>query len=162
MKTKTTTSKKSKKTKITTEKIEKSEEKFEEVKLSPFDYVKSIQSTKINLIRNDDNPELAEKNYVPFIVNKALSFYPDSILYANEMNYWCNINNLYQYEYYLNSIRSMKRNFLWLKHNEDENLALIQDFYKVNSIRAKEYLTLLTKNDLEKIKTKYMKGGVVK
>ena len=41
--------------------------------MKPFDYVNSINFTKKNLMKNTANDELAEKDYVPFIVNQGLS-----------------------------------------------------------------------------------------
>ena len=45
--------------------------------MSPFDFTKQIEHGKQNLI--DENPEL-EKEYKPFIVNRALSFSHDMVL----------------------------------------------------------------------------------
>ena len=50
--------------------------------MTPFDYLNAINQSKENLIVD----ELSEKEYVPFVVNKGLSYFPDTILYANEMN----------------------------------------------------------------------------
>ena len=54
--------------------------------MKPFDFINSINFTKKNLMRNTDNDELAEKGYVPFITNKTLSYFTDTLLYSNEMN----------------------------------------------------------------------------
>ena len=51
--------------------------------MSPFDFTKQIEHGKKNLI--DENPEL-EREYKPFIINRALSFSHDMVLYANLMN----------------------------------------------------------------------------
>lgn len=149
-----------KKAKTTTK--NKKEDTIIEEKLNPFDFVKSIQSTKKNIIRESTNPELAEKNYLPFITNKALSFHMDSIFYANDMNIHNKINNIYQYEYYLHSIRSMKRPHIWLKHEEDSKINLIKEYYKVNDEKAMDYLKILTDNDLNEIRKKIIIGGVNK
>ena len=111
---------------------------------SPFDYVKSIQKTKEDLIRTSDNKEQAVKEYLPFIVNKALSFYVDSILYANEMNLHNNLDNDLQYDYYLNSVRKQNRVFTWFKKDQDKTLDNISNYYSVNRQGAKEICNLLT------------------
>lgn len=149
-----------KKAKTTT--TNKTKEANTEEKLNPFDFVKSIQTSKKNLIRESVNPELAEKSYNPFIVNKSLSFYVDSIFFANEMNIHNKINNICQYEYYLNSVRSMKRPYTWFKHEKESNLNLVKEFYKVNDERALEYLKILTDDELNEIRKKILIGGVSK
>ena len=46
--------------------------------MKPFDYVNDINYGKKNIIKNSDNPELAEKLYPSYLVNKALSQFPDT------------------------------------------------------------------------------------
>ena len=53
--------------------------------MKPFDYINSINFTKKNLMRGTENDDLAEKGYVPYITNKTLSYFTDTLLYANEM-----------------------------------------------------------------------------
>ena len=50
--------------------------------MSPFDYVKEILQGKKQLITD----ELTEKEYVPFIVNRSLSYHQDCVFFANEVN----------------------------------------------------------------------------
>ncbi len=49
--------------------------------MNPFDFVKQINHGKVNLI--DETPEL-EKEYKQFIINRALSFNHDTVLYAKQ------------------------------------------------------------------------------
>ncbi len=83
--------------------------------MKPFDYVNSINFTKKNLMKNTANDELAEKDYVPFLTNKSLSYFTDTLLYANEMNRYHFLDKRLQYEFYLNSIRKKKRFAKWAK-----------------------------------------------
>ena len=53
--------------------------------LSPFDFVTSISFSKQNLITESEWPDATEKEYLPFMVNKALSYFQDTILFSNEM-----------------------------------------------------------------------------
>jgi len=66
--------------------------------------IPSILQTKKNVVEN-------EKDYVPFVVNKALSFHYDCVLFVNEMNRVPNTDRILQYHYYLNTIRGYKRPF---------------------------------------------------
>ena len=45
--------------------------------MKPFDYINDINYGKKNVIENSDNPELAEKLYVPYVTNKTLSYFID-------------------------------------------------------------------------------------
>ncbi len=67
---------------------------------NPFDYTNSITYTKKNLIRDTENPELAEKQYNAFLTNRGLSYFPDTIMYANDMNMRPELDSLLQYEYF--------------------------------------------------------------
>ena len=95
--------------------------------MSPFDFTKQIEHGKKNLI--DENPEL-EREYKPFIINRALSFSHDMVLYANLMNEYNHLDSKLQFDFFLNSIRPKKRYSKWLKRENNEVLELIKDYYK--------------------------------
>ena len=71
--------------------------------MNPFDFVTNINGAKKDLIRSSDSPDLMEKEYKPFIINRALSYFVDTILYANEMNSAKHVDSKLQNDYYLNS-----------------------------------------------------------
>lgn len=127
--------------------------------MSPFDYVNDINLKKTDLIRSSSNSELAEKQYMPFIINRAFSQFIDTILYANEMNKSAHIDSKLQNDYYLNSIRPGKRFSKWHKRQEDSDIDVIQAYYKVNYLRASEMVSLLSKEQLDLIKIRITKGG---
>jgi len=72
---------------------------------SPFDYATAILQTKKQLIVDD----LTEKDYNPFLVNRALSQHRDCLAFANEMNSRHYLEKKLQFDYLLNTVRSMKR-----------------------------------------------------
>jgi hypothetical protein len=127
--------------------------------MNPFDFVTNINSTKKDLIRESEAPDLMEKQYNPFLVNRALSYFIDTILYANEMNRAKHVDSKLQNDYYLNSIRSAKRFSKWAKPVESADIESIQEYYKVNYNRALEISKVLTKEQLDLIKIKIIKGG---
>ena len=127
--------------------------------MNPFDYVNAINTNKQDLIRNSENPTLAEKNYSPFLVNRALSYYVDTILYVNEINRANHIDSIMQNDYYLNSIRISKRFSKWAKPIESSDIESIQEYYKVNNRRALEISKVLTREQIDLIKTRIIKGG---
>ena len=127
--------------------------------MSPFDFVKAINENKQDLIRDSENPDLAETFYKPFIINRAFSHFKDTIMYANEINMYPNIANKLQNDYYLNSIRKGKRYSKWHKKEENDKIDAIMEYYNVNYARAREIGNVLTDEQLTLIKIKLIKGG---
>jgi hypothetical protein len=127
--------------------------------MNPFEYVNAINMNKKDLIRGSENADLAEKQYVPFMVNKSLSYFVDTIMYANEMNKSHHIDNILQNDYYLNSIRSSKRFSKWSKREENGDVDCIQQYYKVGYIRALEISKVLSQEQVDQIKKRIIKGG---
>ena len=129
--------------------------------LSPFDFLKSINSaSKTNLMRDTDNDDLAEKSYIAWVVNNGLSYFPDTILYANLVNEYHHLSNRAQYEFLLNSIRPKKRYAEWIKSSDDEDLNLICNYYECNRNVAKDYLSLLSKEQIDLLREKQKIGGI--
>ena len=124
-----------------------------------FNFVNAINISKKDLIRDSDSPDLLEKQYVPFIVNKSLSYFVDTIMYANEINRENHIDSLLQNDYYLNSIRSGKRFSKWAKPIENSDIESIQEYYKVSYMKALDISKIISKEQIDLIKTKIIKGG---
>ena len=121
--------------------------------------IPSILQTKKNVIRDD----LDIKDYVPFVVNRALSYHMDCVLYANEMNINCNLDKDMQYQFYLNTIRSMKRKFApWQKSLSDKNIEAVKRYFGYSNDKAKEALRILTDEQIAEIIRITDKGGVTK
>ena len=100
-----------------------------------------------------------KKKYPPLIVNKALSGFPDTIMYANEMNQNHHLDKKLQFDFLLNSIRKRKRFTPWLRANKVSNLEYVKEFYGYSNEKAKSALTILTKEQIKQIKTSLNKGG---
>ena len=90
-------------------------------------------SEVLNAINYDKTPilddELQEKEYVPFVVNRCLSYFPDTILYANKVNHYNQLDKKMQFDYLRLSIRPRKRFSKWIKLQEEKDLQLIKDHY---------------------------------
>lgn len=124
---------------------------------SPFDYIKQILVEKENLIVNDET----ERDYIPFIVNRGLSYYKDCIMQANEMNMRSGLDRKLQNDFYLNIVRSYKRPFAkWVKHEKSEDIECIKSFFGFSERKALEALKVLSKDQINQIKTKTEKGGM--
>lgn len=120
--------------------------------MNPFDFVNSINNTKKNLIRECEDGSITEKDYSSFLINKALSYFPDTLLYANEMNMNPHLEGLMQYEYLLNSIRPGKRFSKWAKPDKSDDIKVISSYFKVNLRIAEEYSRILSPNEIKEIK----------
>ena len=127
--------------------------------MNPFDFINDINGSKRDLIRNSENPDVAEKLYKPFVINKGLSYFVDTIMYANEMNKANHIDNLMQNDYYLNSIRKAKRFSKWHKKQDDSDIECVQEYFKVGFVRAQEIVKVLTKEQIDLIRTIITKGN---
>lgn len=124
---------------------------------NPFVYVKSIQTTKENLIVDSES----EKEYIPFLTNRALSNHFDSVLYAQEMNVLNGLDKKLQYDYFLNTIRAKKIQFVpWSKKKENINIALIQEYYGYSYSKAKTAASVLSDEQIKIIKETLDKGGI--
>tara|TARA_Y100000004_G_C8940848_1_gene424120 strand:- start:442 stop:813 length:372 start_codon:yes stop_codon:yes gene_type:complete len=119
------------------------------------DFLKSINDTKENVLVDDK----AEKLYPPFIVNRCLSFFTDTILYANQMNMQSHLDKRMQYEYYLHSVRKRKRFSKWLKAENPDDLEFVMQHFNYSSKKAKEAIEVLGDDGIEQLKNKYSKGG---
>ena len=128
--------------------------------MNPFAFVNDINFGKKDIITDSANPELAEKTYNPFLTNRALSYFPDTIQFANMMNKNSHIDHLLQYSFLLNIIRKRKRFSKWFKKNDDDVLEMVIEYYGYSVNKAKEALKILTDDQLEKIKEKMTKGGM--
>jgi len=98
-----------------------------------------------------------ERDYLPFLVNRALSFSPDTILHANAVNQYPNVDKKLQYDYLFGAVRQRKRYDKWIKREEDDLIPLISKVYGVSPRKAAEYLTMLPKEALEELRKGY--GG---
>ena len=123
--------------------------------MNPFDFVKSITYTKEDIMH-----DLNESEYESFLVNRALSYYQDCILYANEMNRRFELETRLQYHYLLNTIRKRKRFTKWIKPEKIDDLKIVMEYYQVSRAKAEEYLNIISENDIAILRKKMNKGGV--
>jgi len=123
--------------------------------ISPFDFVNSINDTKVNIIVD----KWSEEEYNPFIVNKALSFTPDTVIYANEMNSRPHLGKALQYNFLINIVRKKKRFSKWIKKEKIEAIEIIKEYYGYNTQKAREVVSILSNEQIDIIKSKLYKGG---
>jgi hypothetical protein len=124
--------------------------------MGPFDYIKAINKHE-NIMKNDP---FAEKDYTPFLVNRGLSFFQDTILQVNEVNRLHFLDKRLQFDYLLNNIRPRNRWSKWLKPDKIENLEIVKMYFGFGNEKAKDALEVLSDTQIENIKTHFIEGGV--
>lgn len=124
---------------------------------SPFDYVNAILQNKQQLIIDKET----EDEYIPFIVNRALSFHKDCIIQANEINKRHFIDKKMQNDFLINSIRGYKRPFVkWIKPEKNDDIELIRKFFGYSYSKARDAIRLIDKEQILEIKEKIDTGGL--
>ena len=124
--------------------------------MNPFDFLNAINQSKENVMTD----ELSEKEYVPFIVNRSLSYFPDTVLYANEVNCLSLLDKKPQFLYLLNSIRPRKRFSKWQKSELTEDLRIISEYFGYSYAKAKQVQNIISSDQLDTMKQKLQKGGM--
>ena len=120
------------------------------------DWLNSVNFTKENLIEEDPD---AIKEYPPYIVNRCLSGHLDTIMFANEMNKFPNLDKDLQYSFYLNTLRKKKRFSPWLRKDKVTDLEIIKQYYGYSNEKALHALKILTPDQINFIKQRLDIGG---
>ena len=115
---------------------------------NPFDFLNSINQSKVNLIREDGR---GASEYAPYLMNKGLSQFPDTIMQANAMNQRGFLDKQMQYEYMLHSIRPRKRFSKWAKKEDAEVVQGICDLFGCSTKKAEEVRDVLGAKVVAKI-----------
>ena len=123
--------------------------------MNPFQFVNEITFGKKDVMVDPD----VEKKYAPFMVNRSLSYFPDTVYMANEMNRYHHLDGKLQFQFLLNIVRKRKRFSKWVKPETDSNVDVIKEYYGYSNEKAKTVLDILTKDQLKLIKEKLYKGG---
>jgi len=116
--------------------------------MNVFSFIDSITYSKKNLLEEDFS---SEKEYIPYLVNKHLSLFPDTIFYSNNMNKYGFLSKKYQYDYLRFSIRKRKRYTKWPKKEKNTEIDCVSEYYDCSKRKAKEYISILSKDKLDKI-----------
>ena len=124
--------------------------------ISPFDFINAITYNKNDLMVDD----WAEKQYVPYIVNKGLSYGVDTVIQANEMNSRPHLDKKLQFQFLINNIRPKKRYNKWIKAEKIESIEVIKQYYGYSTDKARQVLPLLDQSQIDLIEQKLEKGGI--
>lgn len=124
---------------------------------SPFDILNAINHTKVDMFRDDP---LVEKDYVPFMINRGLSYFQDTVFLANEMNKFHDIDKDMQFYFLLNTITKRKRFSKWSKKEvASDVVGAVSTYYKCSIAKAVEFSKILSDDQINIIKEKLNTGG---
>lgn len=125
---------------------------------SPFDFAKSITTTKEDLYSTE---EIFKKEYLPFMVNRILSNHPQSVLFADAMNQYPELDSKLQYDFYRLGLPKIKSSKMWTKKEVDEPsvelASIVAKHLNVNITRAMEYMAIIGSNAVQELNEK--QGG---
>ena len=123
--------------------------------MNPFEFANAINYTKKNIMVDD----IVEKSYSSYMINRQLSYFPDTVLAANEMNRNHHLDNRLQFDFFINIIRKRKRFSKWFKPEQISDLETIKQYYGYSNEKARQVLPLLSTEQINELKNKVAKGG---
>ena len=123
--------------------------------MNPFQYIASINNTKKDLMVDEE----AEKAYGQFMVARGLSYFQDTVLFANEMNVVPGIDNRMHYDFLRLAIRPRKRFSKWMKKTVPARIETIKEYYGYSDAKAEAISDLISDDDIKAMKNVLSKGG---
>lgn len=117
---------------------------------NPFKFLDAITWTK-----DDEWSEESENDYVAFLINRHFSQFPDTVLYANDLNQRHHASKRMQFLYLINSLPKRKRFGKWKKKTENADIKVISAYLQINEAKAEEVLPLVSQPELEIMRQHY-------
>ena len=133
--------------------------------MTPFDFLNSINQKKSYLfddILADNSGEASDldsvdRKYPPFMVNRGLSYFVDTVMLANEINQRFELAKKMQYDFLYHGVRKKRRFSKWVKKQKDsKDIELIKEAYCYSRERAEEVYDLI---DIKQLRKDMDKGG---
>ena len=123
--------------------------------MNPFEFLNEINYTKKDLMVDPEN----EKHYNSFVINRSLSYFPDTVAISNEMNKYHHLDSRLQFSFLINIIRKRKRFSKWIKPEIENDVEVVKRYYGYSNEKARQILPLLTPQQIQIIRNKVNKGG---
>ena len=123
--------------------------------MNPFEFLNQINYGKNDIMVDD----LVEKDYNSFMVNRGLSYFNDSVIFANEMNINHHVDSRLQFDFLINIIRKRKRFSKWLKPQIENDVEVVKEYYGYSNEKARQVLPLLSSEQINVLRKKVSKGG---
>jgi hypothetical protein len=125
-----------------------------QVSIGPFDIIKSVSFTKERIIDSEN-----ESEYKPFIVNRGLSYFPDSIMYAQDMNVNAHLDPKLQYDYLFHGLRKRNRWSKWLKKLDDPNVKVVAEYLGLSHEKTRDAMKVMGPEKVKEILDRVSAGG---
>lgn len=123
--------------------------------MNPFDYSNNISQSNEDIWTDDSDAE-----YNPFMVNRALSQFYDTCMFAQEMNTSFGLTNRMQYDFLRHSVQPKKKRFAkWHKPEKDAQISAMCQVFGISLDVARQYVSLISKEELKLIMEKTYTGG---
>ena len=126
-------------------------------------FLNSIHKNKNNLLtESEEDPQVVEKEYkkLAYIINRCLSYFPDTIFYAQEMNMRASLDGKSQYLFYLHGVSKRSRFSKGMKADNPEHLGIVKEYYGYSTKKARKALQILSPENIEYIKERLHQGGL--
>ena len=123
--------------------------------MNPFEFLNQINYGKNDIMVDD----LVEKDYNSFMVNRGLSYFNDSVIFANEMNINHHVDSRLQFDFLINIIRKRKRFSKWLRPQIENDVEVVKEYYGYSNEKARQVLPLLSADQINGLREKVKKGG---
>lgn len=125
--------------------------------MDPFKFLNSINQNKTPLM--DEDP-LCEREYIPFLINRGLSYFVDTVVLANQMNQAHWLDKKTQFEYLRAIVRFRKRFSKWHKPQENARIEALKTLYGYSESKARQVVDLVKEDDWTLIFDRISEGGV--
>lgn len=125
--------------------------------MNVFDIVKNITESNEDILVDE-----TEKDYAPFVVNRALSFNLDCVFIVQELNKYGSLPKRMQYDFLRHSIDKRKRYGRWTKRDTiSDDIELIKRAYNYSNEKAQTVLSVMTDKQLLELRQLMDTGGKV-
>jgi hypothetical protein len=75
------------------------------------------------------------------------------------MNRYHHLDNKLQFSFLINTVRKRKRFSKWAKPANLNNIEVVKEYYGYSNEKARQVLTILSKEQIEELRMKVYKGG---
>ena len=123
--------------------------------MTPFDYLNTINDTKQDIMESEED----ERSYVPFVINRSLSYFADTVGMANVMNQHHHVDKKLQFHFLINIVRKRKRFSKWAKADIITDIDTVKQYYGYSDSKARQVLPLLSADQLNTLRQKIFTGG---
>lgn len=121
------------------------------------DYLNAINNSKEPLL--DEGEQYVKQSYPAFVVTRCMSYFPDTLFAANEMNIRPTIEPKPHFDFFRFAVRPRKRFSKWLKREQNVRVEALVLYYGFSAKKAREALFVLTEKQIDEIVELTSLGG---